>query len=473
MPTIVEQIAAYEARRAANVAKMAEIMQKAGEEGATLDASDQEEFDGLGDDNEAIDAHLARLERVQKESLASARPVNADPARSERTRAPVQVKAPAPEPGIRLARFVRCLGLATKQHRDIYSIAESEYGTRDPEFVAAMKSAGTAQPGLTSINTPALIGNEGGFGDFADFLRPMTLLGRFGTNGIPALRRVPFRVPLVNQTHAGDAWWVPEGKGKPLTRARFGRSELSPMKVATISVATMELLRDSSPAAEALIRDDLAAAIAARLDRTFIDPTNAGSGQPQSVNYSGAITPIAGSGNDLEAVYADAQAMIGAFVGADNPLTSGVWIMPAVRALAVSMMRNELGQLAFPSLSAAGGTFFGMPVLTTSYSVTADSVTLINASDIFVADDGGVSVDMSTEASLQMVAGDDEGATNHVASGHTNDGTPGTPVAVDLVSMFQTNSVAFRAERTINWARRRSTGVALLSPCEWGDPDSA
>jgi hypothetical protein len=34
--------------------------------------------------------------------------------------------------------------------------------------------------------------------------------------------------------------------------------------------------------------------------------------------------------------------------------------------------------------------------------------------------------------------------------------------------MFQTNSVALRGERTINWVRRRPSAVAYLTSVGWG-----
>jgi len=34
--------------------------------------------------------------------------------------------------------------------------------------------------------------------------------------------------------------------------------------------------------------------------------------------------------------------------------------------------------------------------------------------------------------------------------------------------MFQTNSVAFLAERSINWARRRTSAVTYLTGVAWG-----
>ena len=61
----------------------------------------------------------------------------------------------------------------------------------------------------------ALVSDEGGvFADFVEYLRPRTILGRFGTDGVPSLRRVPFRVPLVGQTTGGEGYWVGEGKAK-------------------------------------------------------------------------------------------------------------------------------------------------------------------------------------------------------------------------------------------------------------------
>jgi hypothetical protein len=83
MATIAEQLAAYEAKRAANVASMKSIMDKSGDEGATLDAAQQEEFDTLNDDNEAIDKHLDRLrvmEKVNRKAPRRSKAATADPA---------------------------------------------------------------------------------------------------------------------------------------------------------------------------------------------------------------------------------------------------------------------------------------------------------------------------------------------------------------------------------------------------------
>lgn len=456
--SLADQIAAMKDTIEEKKARMEEIQQAAIDEGRTKDASEREEFDTLRDEVKALEEELTDLREMQRMQMKAAKPVEQPDTveKAAEVRGGVvhaTAKAPKPGPGIRFARYARCLGLARKSGRDVMSVAEAEYGQRDPGVVDLVKAA------VSAVNTntdAALIGNEGGFADFVEYLRPQTIVGRLGANGIPGLRRVPFRVPLIRQTGASTGYWVGEGAAKPLTKPAWGRTELAPLKAANIAVATMEALRDSSPSAEALLRDDLAAAIAAAIDTAFIDPTNAGSAGVKPASITNGLTAITSGGNDAAAIREDVRAAMAGFVAANNPLSSGVWIMSAGTALALSMMRTALDQPEFSGITMNGGTFFGLPVLTSEH--VGNYVVLMNASDVWFADDGGVAVDMSTEASLEM-------ADNPTASSVT-------PTAAELVSMFQTNSVAFRAERTINWTRRRDTGVAIISGVAWGEPEA-
>ena len=456
--TIAEQLAALEASKLEKSARMTEIMSKSQDEGRTTDVAEQTEFDELASEVDQIAGDIKRFKSLESASAATARPVVAPAGGTVKTgedgtaaRSSIILKQAAPAPGIRFARYARCLALSRKTGANLIDLVQQNYGTRDPDLVGIVKA------NVIAVNTTtdaALIGNEGGFADFVEYLRPLTIVGRFGNDGIPGLRRVPFRVPLIKQTGGAVGYWVGEGKPKPLTKPAWGRTELSPLKAANIAVATTEALRDSSPSAEMLLRDDLAAAIVAVIDTAFVDPTNAGSAGVKPASITDGLTGIPSTGNDAAAVRADVQAAMGVFIAGDNPITAGVWIMSATRALALSMMRTALDTAEFPGITMMGGTFFGLPVIVSEY--VTDYVVLANASDIWFADDGGVSVDMSTEASLQML---DNPNVDSV-----------TPTATAMVSMFQTNSVAFRAERTINWTRRRDTGVALIEDVAWGSP---
>jgi hypothetical protein len=85
-------------------------------------------------------------------------------------------------------------------------------------------------------------------------------------------------------------------------------------------------------------------------------------------------------------------------------------------------------------------------------------VILANASDIYLGDEGGVDVSVSTEASLEM----DNAPTNASAPS-------GAVAETTMVSLWQTNSVGFRAERAINWALRRTDSVQYIEGVTWGE----
>jgi HK97 family phage major capsid protein/HK97 family phage prohead protease len=473
MKTIQEQRAALEASRAAKAEQMNAIMAKSIEEGRSTDEAEQEEFDSLQREVEQIDGDLKRFAALEKLNLQKAVPVtpasvatqaDADAARGGY----VRVSAPNLPPGIRFARVAKCIGMAKGQLPAAAEIAQKVYGD-DQGIVNVLKAAVSAGTATDATWAGPLVSPEGAvFQDFVEFLRPMTIVGKFGTNGIPSLRRVPFRVPLGSQTTGGSGYWVGEGQAKPLTRFDFSRTTMEPLKVANIAVVTRELLRDASISAEMLIRDGLAEALRERMDTDFINPAKAAVAGISPASITNGVSAVASSGVDGDAVRADIQNVMQGFIDADNPPTSGVWIMSASTALALSLMTNELGQREDFSrqLSMAGGMFAGMPVIVSEYVPTSGGspntryVFLVNAMDIYFADEGGITIDMSTEASLQM----DNAPTMNVGEM----GSPTAPVATSVVSMFQTNSVAFLAERTINWSKRRATAVQAIEGVVWG-----
>lgn len=453
MKTVAEQIAALEASRNAKSARMAEVMQKSIDAGRSTDEAEQEEFDTLEGEVSAIDGDLKRLRSLEKAQALSAKPIIANQIKTAHEgtslRTGIQIARAEPDKGIRFARYAKCIAIATKTNQQITSVAEALYGKSDPDFIDITKAAVSA---MTTGNTDALVGNIGGFADFVEFLTPMTILGRFGTGNIPSLSKIPFRTPIIGEVSEADAQWVGEGKGKPLTRMTYGRTTLDPLKVATIAVQTMELIRDSSPSSDVLIRNALAKALAKRLDLTFLDPTVAAVAGVRPGSILNGIAPVtASTATGADAVREDAQAIMGTFIAANNPLTSGVWQMSGMTALKLMGMLNPLGAREFPGVTLQGGTFFELPVIVSNY--VGDYLALINAEDIHYGDEGGIDIAMSTEASLEM----DSAPTL----------TSGDPTPAELVSMFQTNSVAFRAERTISWTRRRPTAAAWVDKPAW------
>lgn len=462
--TFAEQLAALRATRESKHEEMKAVAQTSVDEKRSMDTAEAEQFDTLESEIVRLDADIARLSKLAAMDRKTAAPVadEAD-ANANAGTVPVQVRNTQKlDPGIAFARAARVVALRELGYgADVMELAEATYPGQEAiaRAARALVTKTAVAPAVTSNTNWAgsLVGSETSvFADFVEFLRPQTIIGKFGANGVPSLRNVPFRVPLIGQTSGGSGYWVGEASPKPLTKLDFERKTLAPLKVANIAVASMEVIRDSSPSADAIIRDSLAAALRERMDEDFIDPSKpAVSGvSPASITNSAPNTSSAGT--DADAVREDIGALFGMFIGANNAPTSGVWIMPATTALSLSLMQNPLGQTEFPGLSMNGGTLFGLPVITSQYVPVATAgalVALVNASDIYIGDEGGVSISMSREASLEM--SDD----------------PSSPVTAStvLVSLWQHNLVGFLAERTIDWMRRRSVAVAYLTGVKWGE----
>jgi HK97 family phage major capsid protein/HK97 family phage prohead protease len=461
---IAEQIKAFQEKRVAAIAAMEALMTEAAEAGETLNAETKEAYDEHDAEVKSIDEHLVRLSAFQKRMAEKATPVPAtagtDPEVATEVRAGgastgvISVRENLGK-GIEFARYVKCLAAARGNARDAADIAKARYPDlhRVQNVLKAAVAAGTTTDATWA---GSLVDYQNFAGDFVEFLRPQTIIGKFGTGGVPALRQVPFNVKIPGQTSGGSASWVGEGAPKPLTKFDFANVELRWAKVANIAVLTDELVRFSSPAADALVRDALAAAIVERIDIDFVDPAKAVEANVSPASITNGATSIASSGSDAAAIRADVQKIFATFIAANMTPSSGVWIMNATTALALSQFRNALGQREFDGITMNGGTFEGMPVIVSQYisggtgSPVDDSIViLVNASDIYFADDGQVVVDASREASLQML------------DNPTNNSSTGT--ATSMVSMFQTNSIAIRAERFINWQRRRAAAVAYLT----------
>jgi HK97 family phage prohead protease len=466
MKTIAEQLTALEAKRMASAARMEAIMQKTLDEERTTNAEEQDDFDKLSGDVEAIDKDLVRLRAVEKAKAFAAKPIGmkaetAAEGAALRGGGIVVRTQPALPPGIEATRIWKCqMNSLLSMSRQFFSPVEMAARMYGPDS--------TVYETLTKANVPAaatvsgnwaanLVGAEtSALADFVAYLRPMTILGRFGNGGVPALRMVPFRTPLITQTGGGAGYWVGEGKAKPLTSFAFTRTTLGPLKVANICAVTDECIRDSSPKADMIIRDSLAEALRERLDLDFITPTKAAVAGVSPASITNGAASIVSSGDDADDIRLDVRSLYAKFSAANNPVSSGVWVMQSNNAVALAMMTNPLGQPEFPSMTMNGGTLNGMPVIASDY-VPAGVVVLVNASDVYLADDGDITVDMSREASLEM---SDAPAHNSI-----------TPTGSStLVSMFQTNTVAIRAERTINWMRRRTQSVAYLTSADWGGP---
>lgn len=456
MSKLQASLKGYEDTLAAKRAERTETINKSLDEGRTVDSAEKEAIDTLSQEIKALEDQVTMVKGLIDADVATAKTVDGTTERKTATRVDgIKVQANHAEKGMAMAQLVRLHYQAGGNQFALAQIAESQKGSIDPRVVDFAKAAVPA----ANTGVPAWAGNlvtpGGVYGDFVEYLMPFTIIGKFGRDGRPALRSVPFNVPLIGQLTAGSAAWTGEGRAKPLTQWTYGTSMLQPLKIATIAVVTEELLKRASLPADMMIRDELVRALIARMDTDFVNPTKAAVAGISPASVTNGVTPIVSSGNDAVAIRNDIAALMGKFLAANNVPSTGVYLMGTALALQLSMMQNPLGQTEFPGIGMTGGTFMGLPVIVSDY-VPAETVILMNANDVYFADEGGIDVSMSREASLEM-----DSAPAHNST---------TPTPAQLVSLWQTNSVAWRVERSLNWAKRRPEAVQVLGTVKWGQP---
>ena len=431
--TITEQIAAIEASRAAKAARMGTLMADASGEGRTLTAAETEEFDGFDVEVKNYDDSLVRLRRLEGLQIAGAMPIPTKPAGAGSVPF-VRVKSNLP-PGTAFARVCQAIGASKGNLQQAAAIA-SQWKGSTPEVELYLKAA--IAPGSTTDPTwaGALATMQNVTDEFIALLRPATILGK-----IPNLRKVPFNVSVPVQSAGGSYGWVGQGFAKPVTKLAFSTATIGIAKAAGIIILTEELVRTSSPDAETIVRADMIAGIAQFLDSQFIDPAKAASGTTSPASITNGLTPITSTGNPLT----DIHALIAALSTANVSLSGVTLIMSEGNALTLGMARDASGNRAFPNMTASGGTVDGITVVTSN--VAGGNVIALQPQLILYADDGGVTIDVSREASVQM------------------DSTPDTPALATTVmtSLWQNNLVGLRAERFINWNRPLPVGVAYVS----------
>lgn len=458
--TFAEQINDLKATREAKTASMREIAQKSVDEARSMDTAEAEQFDTFQGEIKRLDADIARLSAMADLDRSTAAPVSQEKGASLEMpyRAPVEVKTVEKlDPGIAFARYAMCLTKAKGNHELAFRLAEKHY-PKTESIVRTLKAQAeganlqelmqlkaTVAAGTTTETTWAapLVYAQNFMGDFIGYLRPRTLIGQ------AQFRPVPFNVRIGGQTSGGTANWVGQGKAKPVTKFDFNATTVPFTKVAAIAVITQELARFSDPSAEMLVRDSLADTVIARVDTDLFDPDLAAVANVSPAGLLNGVSPVAVDAIDYASPDTVRCAIAKLWSAWDSTYLGArpaYYTTPAV-ARQLAMAREALGTVAFPGVTMTGGTLDGIPLRVSQYLANNGGsggapFILVDEAEIYLADDGSVTLDASDVASIEMNDAPTQAS--------------GTPTAASLVSMWQTNSIAFRAERFIWWGARRS-----------------
>lgn len=446
--TLAEQLAKLKATREAKSAELKGIAQKSMDESRSMDAAEAENFDTIQGDIKRLDADIARLSSLVDLDIETVKTI--DTKAKEETPAGGKMKLNLKtheklEPGVGFARIARIKAVSKQHNVPLLQAAQTLYPNDEvlgQHFAKAAVSA--ANSGDAGWAGNLILDGGAYFADFVEFLRATSVVGQISNR----LRRLPFDTQVLIQGSGGAAKWVAEGDAKPLTEWTYSKAKLEPLKVAAIAAATQEMLNRASASGDALIRDELARSANAAIDGTFVSTAAAVAGESPAGIRNGVTAVAVGGDGSIDGIRCDAATMLKELVGDNLSVSGAFWVMPETVAIDLATAITPLGAPAFPGMTPTGGTFMGLPAFASQYvpvSSAGSVVMLIKGDEIFLGDEGGIQISMSDQASLLM------------DSAPAMDST--TPTAAQLVSMWQTNSVAFRVERFINWQKRRAQAL--------------
>jgi HK97 family phage major capsid protein len=260
---------------------------------------------------------------------------------------------------------------------------------------------------------------------------------------------VPSGVRSIAAINGSGAYWTGEGQPRPMSRMTFDGETLTPLSVSAILVTTAELLRSSAPSAESVLSRDLAGAAVQAMDEAFIDPANGGIANVKPAAITHGVGAFVSTGSSLAQIDADLAGMIDALSEAGSDLQFASFVMAPRSALYLARLRGTGGALAHPGMTAKGGTLLGLPAITSaavphSGSPATSTITLLDAAQVLVADEGAAALELSERGALQMESAPGSGAQN-------------------LVSLWQTNAAALKTTRYANWRKCRPNVARVLT----------
>lgn len=424
---------------------MQAALSKSAEAGTTPDEAVEAEIQSLEKDISAIEVNIERTKKQIAEiekAAENATPVQGQNEQQAKDTAEGKTKNTSKatvtdnlEKGIGLAMLVRAKLVSTnlaKTQGEYVSASDILKSWEAPERVQRVAKAvvGTT----TSPEYSALVDTQNLVGEFIDLLRPRTIIDQ-----LQGFRRVPFNVTIPTKTSGSISNWVGEAKRKPVTNLAFGKTNLGFAKIAGIVPFSDELSRFSNPNVDRMVRDDLSDTIVEFMNDQFIDPTKAETVDSPASILNG-VTPITASGITAEQIKTDLRKLRSQFITANLSLSGAYYVMSETMASFISDLTDALGNPVFKGMDAPVGskTIKGLPVVESE--MAGKLIALIKPSEILLADDGGIDLSVSNEATLVY-----------------NNGT--TDVTVNL---WQENLIAIRAERYVRWKPRRAQAAGYI-----------
>lgn len=422
-------IRAFTTKSAELTARKQEILKASAEDDdgpRTLNDAEQDEFDAVEKELASVKSHIKRLQKQLDEDAETAAAPNADADRYTGQRVIVKASGHVPEEefkGQRFAQLVKSRAVAAIDQVPLQEAATHIYGKAVGDLIVK-----AAVP-VDRADSAGVIGSP--IQDFIELLKAQSVYDRMN------FRRIRSDIPIARQLTGTTGYWVGEGAKITQSKLTTERFTLTPYKVGGITPLTFESVRDSDPATDRMVAQDLTEALQIRVDTTLVGTANTTTGTPAGLLYG--VTPVVSAGVDPEDLIGDLKGLRGQF---HRELQGRIeLLMGPEMAADIAGIRTELNVQVFPGMSVNGGTLEGFPVHTTT-GVPVGTIIALIPQEIYTISDSSVEIAVSREATI------------------------------DTTSLFENALIGVRAMRSVNWAKRRDGVVQYIASASYGAPAS-
>ena len=198
----------------------------------------------------------------------------------------------------------------------------------------AVGTAGAGTTGGTLVATNLLAGS------FIEVLRNKSRVMGLGATVLSGLVG---SVDIPRQTAATSYYWVGEGGTLTEAEATFDKVSLSPKHIGTYSMITRQMLQQSTPDIEMLVRADLIAQLALGIDAAALYGTGS-SNQPLGISAQSGIGSVVGGTNGAAITIDNLIDLETALAAANAPDDSLAYLTNAKVVGALKKLKSTTGQ---------------------------------------------------------------------------------------------------------------------------------
>ncbi|MGB4925668.1 MAG: phage major capsid protein [Giesbergeria sp.] len=327
-------------KKAAKVAEARTLLTTAETEKRSLNTAEQTAFDAIKDEITGLEGHEARAQFVEDaERRTTGEPV-------DKARAALEARVSVID-AINAQIENRAITGALAE----FNAEQKRQGVQARGVLVPQSIFNETRAAQTTTTAAGIVPDDFRADQFVGLLRNSMVVQSLGARVLPNLRG---DVTIPRQATTSTAQWLAEGDALTDSGITFDSISLKPRHVGAITELSRQLLQQSNPSIEALVRDDFIQVVSLAVDKALIHGD--GIKQPE-----GLLTAATGTGTLATLSWATVLAVLQGL--ALKNITPNAWLThPKV----ATILRKTLRETGLPGYLLDNGQLAGIPVVVTN-----------------------------------------------------------------------------------------------------------